>query len=281
MSRKPIPLSFAPEVPEADRALINWLSRAELTEATSEAFGAYSGQRRVAKAAAAVVATGVFLLIWLTGGAPYLAAALGFAAVMASLAWQVFGKDDGLSIKRAQAAAYKWRNHIVSADTLTPEAVALFKSLQTAVSQISACESAAELLDGAATPDTLASQAWQVVLDLSEYSRLRRTTARSTEPQAGEAGLLRTLLDEKFASTRGHVAALQEVANAISDADKRLRAEQERSKTDERQDRALEASRDSVMDLAASTARDAIAIGDAEQLLRRLADSGPSRESQQ
>ncbi|WP_194904807.1 hypothetical protein [Catenulispora rubra] len=252
-----------------------------MTEATSEEFDAYPGQGWGATAVAAAVTTGVFLLIWLIGGAPYLAAALGFAAVMAGLGWQVFGKDNGPSISRAQAAAHKWRNHFVSTDTLTPEAVALFKSLQTTVSQISACESAAELLDGAVALDDLADQAWQVVLDLSEYSRLRRTTARGSKAQAGEAAALRTLLDEKFASTRSHVATLQEVAKAMGEADKRLRAEQGRSKTDERQDRALEASRDSVVDLAASTARDAIAISDAEQLLRRLADSGPGRESQQ
>lgn len=243
---------FAPAVPERARRLIEGLSAQELSQADSKAYRTRRRRLRAAAIAAGSLATlGVGWVLLGPGGLLSRLGVLAGLSVMGSVLYQavMLALQDSMKNHdtdyRALDAARKWRGQYLTAEEFAPDAAALLTRLQAAAERIAAAVAAAEELGGIATPAALAEQTWQTGNDLAAYSRLMRDL-----PAGEETAAERAMVDERFSTLRDLVEAQERLADATAVADRRV---QDR--------RRLEP----VLDLAAGSARDELAIEEANR----------------
>lgn len=276
---KPPEVVFAPSVSDRDRRLIARLGPFDWAAVEAEHFQAAQRRRKrtmqvLAGIAVAIVVglivdpitTGLFLVM------------VSVFAVVAGTVINAGGIDryhsHQVPDRRGQAAAHRQRGQYVRLDSLASEAAIVLRRMLAATAQIAAAPVAARELDDTASPEALAVQTWQASQSLAEYTRLRRATPRNAPPGAAreEATAQHALLDETLASMKDRVTELEALAREITAADKELRARQARDEQAAAAAALLESNRNSVLDLAAGTARDSLATADVRRQLQRLAE---------
>lgn len=265
---------FAPSVSDRDRRLIARLGPRDWVEVTA---GAQHRRKRMMQVLAGIaVAIGVGLIIDPVTTGLFLAMVSVFALVAGTVVIAGVDRYYGYEApdRRGRAAAHRQRGQYVRLDSLVSEAAIVLRRMLAATAQIAAAPVAARELDDTASPEALAVQTWQAAQSLAEYTRLRRATPRNAPPGAAreEATAQHALLDEILASMKDRVTELEALAREIMTADKVLRARQVRDEQAAETAALLESNRNSVLDLAAGTARDSLATADVRRQLQRLAE---------
>lgn len=276
---KPPEVVFAPSVSNRDRRLIARLGPFDWAAVEAEPF--QTAQRRRKRTMQVLAGIAVAIVVGLIVDPVTTALFLAMVSVFALVAGTVInagGTDryhsHQVPNRRGQATAHRQRGQYVRLDSLASEAAIVLRRMLAATAQIAAAPVAARELDDTASPEALAEQTWQAAQSLAEYTRLRRATPMNAPPGAAreEATAQHALLDETLASMKDRVTELEELAREITTADKELRARQAREEQAAETAALLESNRNSVLDLAAGTARDSLATADVRRQLQRLAE---------